>query len=304
MTRPLDPARTVVLANETVRASIDVGRGAHLFELVMLESGYNLLYEDPRGVEHHIVGGWYELFPKAGPAATVGGRDISAHGDVRNAPWTVVDRDTTWAEFTVDSAELPLRLTRRMQLDGSQLTVTEVVSNLSDHAVSYLWGHHITLGERFVTGARIDVASDDIVGIERFTKPAASVQPDSHPASLDRLPGRSGDPVDLSLFPSAPAAEMLFARTVRSPRATVEGSGVRLHLDWDVDAFPALWIWIENCGTTENPFDGHTVGLALEPQSAYLPSLGPAIEAGLAPSLPAGGTATAWLKATLTPTGR
>ncbi len=64
--------RVARMLGPTVTASVDVDRGAHIFELVDLGSGTNVLYRDPRGLVDHVVGGWYSLFPNAGPACVVG----------------------------------------------------------------------------------------------------------------------------------------------------------------------------------------------------------------------------------------
>jgi len=286
------------LGSEAAELALDLDRGAHLFELVDRRSGEQLLYRDPRGLAGHLVGGWYELFPNAGPASAHAGRAVPQHGDVRDAPWRLEAEEESAVELLVESAVLPLRLRRRVELDGPVVLVRESVESLGDEPTPYLWGHHITFGETLAVGARISVPSEDIVATAAFSRAASRVAPDRAGAPLSAMPGREGGTVDLRAFPGAPASEMLFARRT-APWFAVEGPRSSILVEWDPEAFPALWIWMENRGAEGEPFLGRTVGLALEPQSSPVPSLAAAIADGSAPFLAPGATASAWLRATL-----
>lgn len=295
--------RVARMLGPTVTASVDVDRGAHIFELVDLGSGTNVLYRDPRGLVDHVVGGWYSLFPNAGPACVVGGRPIPRHGDVRNLAWDVLDEIATASacglRVHVTSQCLPLALTRTILLTDSTLEVSEVVTNEGDTTQTYLLGHHITFGSPFVDGARIEVPSDDVVSRDEFAPPPSVVVAGDVGHPLGSLPGTSGH-LDLTTFPPAPAAEMLFARTLEAPYFEVRArDGLTFRATWDPTAFPALWIWIENRGTQAQPFGGTCAGLALEPQSSHIPSLRAAAEANLAPILGPGEMRTSWVRASL-----
>lgn len=79
------------------------------------------------------------------------------------------------------------------------------------------------------------------------------------------------------------AANMLFARTLDGGTAAVTGAGLRL----------------EHNAMDDEVFRGTTVDPAIEPMASHVPSLGTSIEAGIAPVLQPGGTASAWIRATL-----
>lgn len=294
--------RTVRVVGENIAASVDVDRGAHIFELTPVSTGKNLLYADPRGLAAHEVGGWYELFPNAGPDCEVNGRVVPTHGDVRDLEWHVVAAECAPTacvlHVRVISRCLPLALSRRLTFhDGTgTVQVEEKVTNLGPGSCPYLWGHHITFGGAVAEGARIVIPADAVFTREQY-QPAASCLLPGSSGPLDQLPDRRSGRVDLSRFPSAPAAEMLFVNALAKSRCTVRQPrlGLAVDVEWDVDAFPALWLWMENRGTFAPPFYGETVALAVEPQASDVPSLAAAVEAGSAPVLEPGGSTTAWL---------
>ena len=299
----VDTHDVVELESDDLRVRIDVECGAHIFSIIDRATGDEVLFQDPRGLAGHVVGGGYELFPNAGPVSRA--PHVPKHGDIRSARWGVLRADATPAggiiSVSAESAALPLAVTRTMTLDGRRLRVEETIVNRSDDPTPYLWGHHVTFGARIAAAAAITVASRDIVSLSLFAPTASVIHPDTDGASLDDLPHRDGGRVDLTTFPVAPAAERLFARSLKDGHASVVGERLRAELSWDVAAFPALWIWLENCASQGEPFRGATTGLALEPQASYRPTLEAALREGVAPRLAPRASADAWLELTIEP---
>lgn len=297
----VDGHRVLRLDSDRLRVGVDVDRGAHIFELVEPRSGVNLLYSDPLGLAGHLVGGWYELFPNAGPATVVDGIEVPNHGDVRDLGWQVLAQDAGSVRLGVTSTVFPLRIEKTVELRDATVLVTEVATNTGADPVAFLWGHHVTFGAPFVDGATISAPGTVFNADSRYPTPIGRVAPD-RPAPLADLSGADGQRVDLSRFPPAPATEMLFAPKASAEPVTVANAalGVTVEIDWDRTAFPALWLWIENGGNQASPFNGRVHALAVEPQVSATPSVANAVADRTAAVLAPGEQRTAWVSARLT----
>lgn len=299
--------QVLTLENETIRLSVDVDQGAHLFELIDKASGIDVLYKDPLGLSDHNIGGWYELFPNAGKACQYDGSDIPSHGDVRYLPWTYAIeahsseevRVALWTTSRVRPFTLRKTISIRQQV--SAVCVTEQITNDSAGDEPYLWGHHVTFGAPFISAdTRIDLPPCRIYGLPEYDAAASRVVQASS-GTLTDMPGRRGGSVDFSYFPAEPASEMLFIDELQAHWYNVfnERSHVGFALAWDCSAFPALWLWQENRAALQPPFNGQVYGMALEPQSAPTPILANAVAKGQAPTLKAGQSKLSWLTAVL-----
>ncbi|WP_026877070.1 DUF4432 family protein [Jiangella gansuensis] len=296
----LDGDRVLVVEDGEIRMSINVDHGAHIFELADLRSGTNLLYEDPDGSRHYRVGGWYELFPNAGSPCVVDGSSLSWHGDIQHRPWSWTVRasgpERIVVEFAARSHDLPFAIRRTVELAGDgDVRISETITNLSDRGLHYSWGHHVTFGAVMMgPGCRIDVPDAEF-SAEPRDNPSAPYAPGAR-GTVDALPGRDGGTVDLTRFPGRPFSMMLFADRLPQHRCGIWSDELRtgIELEWDGDAFPALWIWATDKGSESLP---DVVACALEPQSSAVHTLSRAIEAGKAPFLRAGASRDAWLRA-------
>jgi len=295
------------LENEILSVGIDMDRGAHLFELTDKRTGIDVLYKDPKGLAAYDVGGWYELFPNAGKACSFKGMDIPAHGDVHRLPWTYrIERDNDAGivvSMQTESKARPFALERTISLASgkSVLRIAEKITNRGDEAEPYLWGHHVTFGAPFVSPfSRIDLPACHVYKRGEYDTDASRLAPNAS-GSPDDMPGRLGDRVDLTYFPKASCAEMLFIDGLRGHWYNVFNERDRLGfaLAWDGDVFPFLWLWQEHHATRRAPFNGQVYGLALEPQSSNVPILANAAAAGQAPILQAGQSRETWLTAIL-----
>lgn len=287
----VDGHEVVELRSESLTVSIDVARGGHIHSLIENKTGIEVLHQDPRGLAAHEVGGWFELFPNAGPAS--GGHPM--HGDVRDLPWRVVSESSgvrgASVELAVRSASLPAEITKTIALRDDVLTVTERVENLADEQVRYLWGQHLTLGEGILgPQTRIDAPRG------RYWEGVESGAREHAVDELGSITDADGVARELDRYPSAPATAMVFADQLARPEVTVRSPRVSLSVEWDHGAFPALWLWYENRGTLEPPFDGRMVALGVEPQVSKTPGLAEAIADGSAASLGPRESASGWVR--------
>ncbi len=299
----MDGQRVLTLENGAIRVRIDVDRGAHIFEVTDKRTNVDLLYKDPKGLANHDVGGWYELFPNAGKSCSYGGLAVPGHGDVRNLPWQYrmleSDPQTIRLLMRTESKVLPLALERTVAIHRGLpvLYVAETVANRSEEDQPYLWGHHVTFGQPFIgPECRIDLPVCRLFKRPDYGNESSRLA-EGASGSIGDMPGKAGDRVDLSYFPSEPSSEMLFIDGMREHWYNVfnEKIGVGASLAWDSATFPYLWWWEENEAALQAPFNGKVRGMALEPQSSDVPILAKAVSEGRAPILPAGQQRDAWL---------
>ncbi len=160
----LENHRVLHLENGLIKVSIDIDRGAHIFAFIDKTTGLNVLYEDPKGVAEHDVGGLYELFPNAGKACVFNDIDIPNHGDVRNLIWSYgvnfANEDEIQLHLETASLSLPFKLEKKLLIrkNSASLHITEMLTNTGQETLPYLWGHHVTFGVPFVDECcRIDL---------------------------------------------------------------------------------------------------------------------------------------------------
>lgn len=294
----VDGDRCLVFENATMRVAMNVDHGGHIFEFTDLGSGVNLLYQDPRGPRDYQVGGWYELFPNAGPRCRVGEHELSRHGDIQHARWSAEVRHSGPGEIEVlmaaKSLDLPLGIRRRMRLTTDDtVLLTEEIANETTSTVHYLWGHHITFGAAMMT-YDCGITIPDVEFCASGANEPEALYPAGARGRLHAFPGH-GAAIDLTRFGPEPHEVMLFARQVSQPWYEVfsRSLGAVVRVEWDRAAFPALWFWMTTPGTATSP---ELAAFAIEPQSSVVPSLADAIAAGEAPFLAAGERRAAWLR--------
>jgi galactose mutarotase-like enzyme len=293
---------SITMENEWFRVSIDTDQGAHIFEMIDKRTNINVLYKDPKGLAAHDIGGWYELFPNAGSGCSFKDSDIPVHGDVQRLPWKFrivqEDADELQVLLWTESKARPFALekTIRLQRSQSNLYISEKITNLSKTAEPYLWGQHITFGPPFLSScSRIDLPVCHVYN-----------QPDKHPAesrlsssssgTLDAMPGKQGELVDITYFPNEPSSEMLFIDELQDHWYNVfnEQEGLGFAIAWDRQVFPYLWLWQVHHSVQQDRRKDHVYVMALEPQSSNVPILTNAAAEGKAPILMAGQSVEAW----------
>jgi galactose mutarotase-like enzyme len=294
----VDGDRCLRLSNEWMTVTIDVDHGAHLYELIDRRSGVDLLYTDPAGPREYAVGGWYELFPNAGPACELEGNPITAHGDVQHARWSGGVTSARGGDIVValssTSSDLPFTLIKTITLSATTpvLRVEETVTNSSSRRLPYLWGQHVTFGEPFLTGAVIEPPMGTLHGTVALGSDSCA-RDATVSGELDRFPTSAGGTIDLRRFPDHPLNAMLFSDALIEHRYAIVNPrlGIRADVSWDGSTWPYLWFW----ALRENR-EGGIVACAIEPQSCDVPVLSEALAAGSCPSLEAGESVSAWIE--------
>lgn len=290
----VDGHRVVVLENRWLRVAVLPDRGADIVEFRHKASDVDLLWRSPwphrpAGVPapwsgspetaflRGYLGGWQEMAPTCGDAASFDNLPMGVHGEVLDLPWRFsVDTDTpeeVAVTFEVETVLAPLRLTRRMGLtrDLASLVLDERVENVGANRTEFMWGHHPAFGAPFLKkGCTIDTDARTIVTTSHHGDPSARLALDRR-SEWPYAVGSDGDPIDLSVLPGPEAGTHDWAYltdfergwyAVREP----EG-GIGFALRWPADTWPYVLFW-QNYGATSTPWHGRAYVAALEPQSS------------------------------------
>jgi hypothetical protein len=321
--------RTIVLENERVRLSFLAGKGADLVEFNLKLRDMDFAWLAPAGIRNPLAlhstspdtlatfidfypGGWQEIFPNAGEAATWAGAQYGQHGEVSALPWDVeVVEDGEQAvavRFSVRGVKTPCRLERVVRLQSGEAAVSfdEVLANDAQVPFDAMWGHHITFGRPFLEpGATITVPDGvraiphgDSLGNSRRVE---SAEPFRWPMGVDP----AGNATDYSVVPEQDSPSELFYLT-DFPDATAwyeirrPSGDLGMRVEWDAGTMPYLWYWQEFGASKGYPWYGRNYNIGLEPGSSYPTNgLPDAVANGSAIQLGPGGTRTMWLKASV-----
>ncbi|MDV6286585.1 hypothetical protein [Rhodococcus jostii] len=211
-------------------------------------------------------GGWQELFPNSGAESTIDGVITPFHGEASVAPWETRDSRDDACVLRVGTRS-PLVVVRSMRLLTTipVLVIEETVTNESDHPREFIWGHHPTVPA--LPGGRIDLPPCT-VAVEAANPGDAGPTGGNWP----RIPGRDGGAVDLSTVPDATVHRLTYQHDLTEGwvafRPPADGTRPGVALAWDLDTWPALWMWLLR-GTDEFPWYGRADMLGLEPNRSW-----------------------------------
>ncbi|QJU55019.1 hypothetical protein SCB71_18335 [Herbiconiux sp. KACC 21604] len=177
-------------------------------------------------------GGWHVLLPRSGDPVTIDGVEQPFHGEAAWRHWRL-EAVENGCDATVDLRTVPLRLTRRIRLDGDTLSVTQEVTSFGAAAVDFGWVEHPAFDGALFDGATLALGEE---------APRAFVEP--HATAFADLDAPVG------------------ACTVEAPAIAR-----RLTLAWDAAVFPRLQLWQERRGSTGFPWWGSVDAIGIEPAS-------------------------------------
>jgi hypothetical protein len=306
------------MESDHLKVAVLPHKGADIPEFIHKPSGVQFLMKTPTGLRppgerppvdflENYEGGWQELFPNANDACEYRGRAVPFHGEVALLPWVFHilqdDGEASEISLTVRCLQTPFYLERRMRLrQGSpRLDIQERVTNSADEPWSFVWGHHLTLGDQFLEdGCRLDMPAQLMVTPDQLYEPEtarlAPGQSSQWPFARGRQPGET---VDLRLIPGPEARthDDIYlsvpehgAWAVTNPRL-----GLRFTLEWDPNMYRWVTLWMPYGGADMPPLTG-IYGVGIEPWASRFP-LDQAIAQGQALSLSPGESLTTHLSA-------
>ena len=326
--------RAAVLENELLRVLVLLDKGAEIVDFRHKPLDLDPLVRMPGGVRNpatdrpsidgagggfldYYVGGWQEILPNGGAAATHRGADYGQHGEVCLLPWSSEVLDDGPERVVLRCAVRPLRtplsLQRMMTLERGRavLLLDERLTSEAGEPLDVMWGHHVAFGLPFLeegatiaTSARQQLVHEEWPEFEpRRLRPGQrtawpwATAADGSPLDMSRVPAR--DPAGTP----ASGRELVYLTDFAGPAwyalTNVERQ-VGFAMRWDGALFRYLWLWQELGSGTGYPWWGRTYTVALEPWTSY-PTLGlpEAVARGSQLVLQPGQTVTTRLTATL-----
>ncbi len=291
------PWRRITVEGACLRVVLLPGKGAELVDLHDLRSGVDLLAhlrpappDDgtllAAGTEFDrwYAGGWQVLLPNGGDMCTVDGVDHAFHGETWARAWEVVWERPGAVELAVELHSLPLRVRRRVEVDGSRalLRIDQRVTSLAAAPLRLLWGEHPAFGPPLVDeGARLRMPPCRLEAVRCDSR--SRLLPGAR-AAWPRVPALDGTSVDISHIRGRRAGthDLCLAHDLAGGWYAIENErlGLGVRVEFDAAHFPWVWIWQLYGDADDEPFvGGHC--LAVEPFTGP-PGLSAAIAAGAA----------------------
>jgi len=305
--------RVLVVENELLRISILVDKGTNIFEYLYKPLDVDFMFLNNQGIRDprqlptnaHSLGflidfydgGWDEQLPNAGVPSDYLGTEQGLHGEVCLLPWrwTVLEDalERVRVKFWVRTYRTPFLLEKTMTLEGGSaiMTLEERVTNESTVPLSFMWGHHPTLGEAFLDESCVI----DIPARKGLTLPSGSddnkLMPDTE-FIWPHAPAHHGGTINLSRVPpkGTHQEDAVYLMELDAGWWAVTNTSRRLGIGqiWPSEVFPYVILWTVYHGTPGYPWYRQNYNLAIEPQSSMPEGLKNAIAAGTALHLDGG----------------
>lgn len=313
--------RAVTLGNGLLSVTLLPEKGADIYSLICARTGVDLLWKAPWGLRRapaeteaqwldQYSGGWQVLIPNAGDACQYGGAVLPFHGEACLREWDYTVRrgggECVQAEFTTELCRSPFLLRREITVErgSAAVRIEERVENRSPLALHYMWGHHPAFGAPFVEeGCRLHISARRFLAHDKEISPACRLAAGTS-GPWPVLPGKNGNPLDLSVLPpnDQRVSEFGYLCELDDGFYAIENPRLELafRLTWEKTVFPYVWLWQEFGGCLDAPWYGRCYVMALEPFNAMPGSgLATAIEKSYAPVLPPCGAVRTTLTAEL-----
>ena len=242
----------LALEGDRLRLTLYPEAGAKILDLVHLETGQNLLWQNPRvplrrtypGAAFDDVwcGGWDELFPTDAPCE-IGDNTFHDHGDLWHGPWEWVveedDGETATVALRRYAVAVPCLMEKWVTVRRASLEVhfRHRLTNLGSQPVPYVWNLHVAhpIGPR----SRFHLPVEGLRVVE--------MQPGRFAGAEVPLRWPEHDGVDLRAVPPPEAGLTEWLHTVGVREGWCEvvhpDRSVGLRLEFDPGVFRTTWLW-------------------------------------------------------------
>lgn len=285
----------IELRSDALAATVDPGYGADVLSLRPLPGGSEVLWSSPwrdradaiiagaPGWAHEPVsanleryrGGWQTLCPNAGAARSVHGAPVGFHGEVARSAWDVVSVTAESAVLRLDLMSVPVTILRHLALDGSTLSLSDGVTNVSDQDLELDYCQHPAFG-----GDLLDGTCVIRTGARRFVSDPETqgVVPGGQASDWPLAPTVTGADLDLSHLPAPGEREMVFGwledfddhwYSIENP-----DRGLAVRVEWDGSHLPYAWFWRELNASADFPWFRRARVQAIEPASTQTSGAG------------------------------
>ncbi len=282
------------LSNQHAEVTVLPEKGADILSFVDRRSGVDVLFKTPWGTRtpghwarratsqerwiEAYAGGWQLLLPNGGDECVERGATWGFHGEAAVLPWQVVSATKAAAVLETTLFLVPLRVRRRLSLEGRLLRIEETVSNESPEEIEVMWSHHPALGAPFLEGGcLISAGCTSVLADDRFpgTLLAAGSRHD-----WPYVTTVTGDKVDIREIPppDEPRSVLAYLGGFTSGFFAVTNPRLRLGfgLRWPLEMFDKAWLWQEVHSSGGWPWFRRAYVLAIEPAST-IPAQGMAV---------------------------
>lgn len=275
----------IVLTSDELRVEVLPSLGGRIRSLVDVASDREWLWrndvlgtyavEPGADYDSNWQGGWEELFPNDA-ATTLDGRELPDHGELWSVPWDVMDRSATHVTLRTSGFASGVTTSKRIALDGPELTVAYQLAHDGDDELPYLFKLHPAVA---VHGdCRLELPGGEIEPVDPdFSRilPGAGRYP---------WPGPEGGDVAQCHDADSGLREFVYVHDVPEGWVGVrdERIGRRLSIEYPLDVFGWCWFFLTYGGWN----DLHVA--VLEPCTTHPKDLHAAIAAGTTPVLAPG----------------
>lgn len=295
--------RRVVLENELARITILPELGGKIASIFLKRNQLEALQQPLQPYRQRIwaqdfadsdASGWDECLPTVSACEVSVGqetKEIPDHGDIWLLPATC-SATATEVHLETTLASMPLRLRRRIHLDGNTMRVHYEVRNQAVTPLSYLWSAHPLFAVDAADGIVLPKSVATIC-VEGSANARLGNRGDQNtwPVANDS----QGKPVDLRIvqLPQTAIADKLFAGPLTQGYAGLYRAAhcVGILVQFDPQELPYLGLWLCYGGWPEGKVSRQQA-VALEPCMAPSDSLADALLSGAAHTLAPGETST------------
>ena len=194
-------------------------------------------------------GGWQELWPNAGGACAVLGVPLPFHGKASRARWTG-NGQPGQPRIAFYAGKVAPRAGTRLCVDAARpvLRIEERVTCEAAFEVPYVWGHHPAWGAPLSwRSANLSTCRADGSWRKRRWMARRWTWRRIRTHLGPSRPGRSGQPIDLSVIPAAPMQRLVYISNLDTGWYVIRNPRRRLGLAvaWDLEVMPCVWLWQE-----------------------------------------------------------
>jgi len=287
----------------------DIGGGNELLskfkEPASIRSREAYPHNDP--VHTDFPGGYFEVLPNAGYQNTFAGVSWALHAETPYIPWEIQydeERDPLSVLSIVQLRRYPLKLYRRISLEGKKIMFREKVLNLSGQALKFSWLHHPTFGSDLLDeNTFLEMPRGRIIADDRLNMKYAQALPGAEGVWPD-IPGREGM-LNLSRYPpsgSINSNDLIYYPDISEARFRIfnERKRIGVEAEWDRSIFRSVWIWRPLGGGADDPWYGMFYGTAVELTTSWpVTGLSDQVKNGTAMQIEPHASLEAWINYSL-----
>lgn len=249
---PVAPTSDITLSSPFISVGIDAQRGANMCSIITPHEPEGWLFYDPdkaaatrdTDLSYDEVwrGGFEELFPNDA-AGTFEGRQLRDHGELWDAPFSVLHRDATSAQLKRTCVTVPAIVRKTVQLHsaGSRLDLTYQIEHIGTAPFDFLFKLHPAM--RLEPGDRLLLPGGRVTRVDPSFSAIAGKD-----GRWPCVPSAQGGMADLSLVPDRNAGlkEFIYVSDLPEGWCGVRRSrtGEEIVFRYPLEQLPYCWLFM------------------------------------------------------------